>query len=137
MQLSVIKCDCCPVSTESGEGWSKFTHAFGTNSLTEWDLCPDCVIQMQTAVGSVLHKDRLFEADEPIVPTTLDDAERRHIERVLQYTRGNKSQAARILLIERSTLDRKLKRYETSVANHVAKRVDHATDTVTSGSSVT
>ena len=37
---------------------------------------------------------------------------RKHIERTLEYTDWNKSQAAAILNIERSTLDRKIKTYE-------------------------
>ena len=45
---------------------------------------------------------------------SLADLERLHINGVLQYTGGNKSRAASILGIERSTLDRKLKRYQQS-----------------------
>ncbi len=53
-------------------------------------------------------------ASDGEVPTemTLADLEREHIERVLRFTEGNKSRAASILGIERSTLDRKLKKYE-------------------------
>lgn len=42
---------------------------------------------------------------------SLAELEKQHIDRVLQYTDGNKSRASAILGIERSTLDRKLKRY--------------------------
>jgi transcriptional regulator with GAF, ATPase, and Fis domain len=42
----------------------------------------------------------------------LDEVEKRHILRTLEYTDWNKSQAAAILSIERSTLDRKIKAYE-------------------------
>jgi Nif-specific regulatory protein len=42
---------------------------------------------------------------------TLAELEQQHIERVLRFTDGNKSRAASILGIERSTLDRKLKRF--------------------------
>ena len=42
---------------------------------------------------------------------TLAELERSHVERVLRHTEGNKSQAAKILGIERSTLDRKQKRW--------------------------
>ena len=42
---------------------------------------------------------------------TLAELEQQHIERVLRFTEGNKSRAASILGIERSTLDRKLKRF--------------------------
>lgn len=59
---------------------------------------------------------------DPIVPSatvtetprasrTLDELEREHILAVLQETGGNKSRAAIMLGIERSTLDRKLKRF--------------------------
>ena len=45
------------------------------------------------------------------VETSLAELERSHIERVLRHTDGNKSRAASILGIERSTLDRKLKKF--------------------------
>jgi Nif-specific regulatory protein len=45
---------------------------------------------------------------------TLDALEQEHILATLDWTKGNKSQAAQILGIERSTLDRKLKRYHAS-----------------------
>jgi Nif-specific regulatory protein len=44
-------------------------------------------------------------------PQSLAELEKAHILRTLEYTEGNKSKAAQILGIERSTLDRKLKRY--------------------------
>ena len=46
------------------------------------------------------------------VERPLADVEREHILAMLERTGGNKSRAAQILGIERSTLDRKLKRYE-------------------------
>jgi Nif-specific regulatory protein len=45
-------------------------------------------------------------------PMSLEDVERRHILATLAATGWNKSQAAAILGIERSTLDRKIRRYE-------------------------
>lgn len=45
-------------------------------------------------------------------PISLDEVERRHILATLQATSWNKSQTASILGIERSTLDRKIRRYE-------------------------
>jgi len=45
-------------------------------------------------------------------PVSLEFIEREHILAMLDWTGGNKSQAAQLLGIERSTLDRKLKRYE-------------------------
>jgi two-component system, NtrC family, response regulator HydG len=50
-------------------------------------------------------------SESPDQLTTLDEAERIHIETVLRATAGNQTQAAFILGIERKTLARKLKRY--------------------------
>ncbi len=44
-------------------------------------------------------------------PIPLEDLEKAHIFATLEYSEGNKTKAAQILGIERSTLDRKLKRY--------------------------
>jgi transcriptional regulator with GAF, ATPase, and Fis domain len=44
-------------------------------------------------------------------PLSLEDIEKMHIARTLAHTEWNKSQAAHILHIERSTLDRKIKTY--------------------------
>ncbi len=52
--------------------------------------------------------------NEPFAPFSLDDLERRHILNTLEYTNWNKSKAASILGIERSTLDRKIHRYGLS-----------------------
>ncbi len=58
-------------------------------------------------------------ASSTVIPTSggnvsLETLEQQHILAVLESTEWNKSQAARILGIERSTLDRKLKRYRVS-----------------------
>ncbi|QDT05368.1 Transcriptional regulatory protein ZraR [Rubripirellula lacrimiformis] len=56
--------------------------------------------------------DQSVPQDESTAPlSTLAELERGHIERILRHTDGNKSRAAQILGIERSTLDRKLKKY--------------------------
>jgi Nif-specific regulatory protein len=47
-------------------------------------------------------------------PISLDEMERRHIMATLNATGWNKSQTANILGIERSTLDRKIRRYQIS-----------------------
>jgi Nif-specific regulatory protein len=59
------------------------------------------------------------DTNEAVVPTgtefemmSLDDIERRHILGTLRATNWNKSQTATVLGIERSTLDRKIRRYE-------------------------
>ncbi len=51
--------------------------------------------------------------DDPDHMLSLDQLERRYIERVLKATGGNKTQAARVLGLDRRTLYRKLERYET------------------------
>ena len=45
------------------------------------------------------------------IPESISDMERRHIIGMLDYKNWNKSESARLLGIERSTLDRKLKAY--------------------------
>src|SRR5690606_15708341 len=55
---------------------------------------------------------RGMRPDEPIPPGSLDDAERRHIARMLEFTGGNKRRAAGLLGISRSTLLNKIRRYE-------------------------
>ena len=45
---------------------------------------------------------------------SMADVEEEHILATLEYTGWNKSKASQILGIERSTLDRKLKRYHVS-----------------------
>ena len=45
-------------------------------------------------------------------PLSLEELEKRHIQKTLEHTDWNKSQAAAILSIERSTLDRKIKGYQ-------------------------
>ena len=49
-------------------------------------------------------------------PVSLDDMERRHIFNTLNHTGWNKSKTAAILGIERSTLDRKIRRYQLDEA---------------------
>ena len=53
---------------------------------------------------------------EKFQPLSLDDVERRHIFETLRHTAWNKSKAANILGIERSTLDRKIRRYQLEEA---------------------
>ena len=46
---------------------------------------------------------------------SIEEMERKHIIRTLELTAGNKSRAAQILGIERSTLDRKIKKYRIQI----------------------
>jgi len=48
---------------------------------------------------------------------TLDELERRYIERILKVMQGNKTQAAKLLGVDRRTLYRKLERYEGETAS--------------------
>jgi len=50
-------------------------------------------------------------AAAPFKPESLEEVERRHVKATLEATGGNKTKAAGILGIERSTLDRKLARW--------------------------
>jgi Nif-specific regulatory protein len=51
-------------------------------------------------------------------PTSLEDMERRHILATLKSEGWNKSRTAAILGIERSTLDRKIRRYDLKPQDH-------------------
>lgn len=62
------------------------------------------------------HDDAGATASEPAELSSLVELEKRHIVRVLQATGGNKSRASGILGIERSTLDRKIRKYELEPA---------------------
>jgi transcriptional regulator of acetoin/glycerol metabolism len=42
---------------------------------------------------------------------TLDEAEKRYVSRVLAYTAGNRQAAARLLNVDRKTIDRMIKRH--------------------------
>ena len=53
----------------------------------------------------------LLDPATPAAPESLEDAERRHIARVMTYTGGNKKQAALLLGISRSTLLHKVRKY--------------------------
>lgn len=66
----------------------------------------------QSATGAAVTN----ETVESRLNLSLEELERRHLLDVLRATEGNKSRAATILGIERSTLDRKLKRYELTRA---------------------
>ena len=55
-------------------------------------------------------------AGAKFLPVSLDDMERHHIFNTLNHTAWNKSKTATILGIERSTLDRKIRRYQLDEA---------------------
>jgi DNA-binding NtrC family response regulator len=78
---------------------------------------PERVRRSFKKIGKESNGDRTpsVEDDEMLLP--LSEIERRHILRVLSRTAGNKQAAARILGIDRTTLQRKLERYEVEGAN--------------------
>ena len=53
----------------------------------------------------------IVAAEDPELLPTMDEVERRYVERVMQSVQGNKALAARILGFDRKTLYRKLERY--------------------------
>jgi two-component system response regulator HydG len=63
----------------------------------------------------ITEDDLRLHADDNTAPTTdvtmsLDELEQRHIERVLRAVNGNRTAAARVLGIDRSTLYRRMQR---------------------------
>ena len=59
------------------------------------------------------HSARLvIEGDDPEEMPTLEEMERRYIRRVLEAVQGNKTQAARVLGVDRRTLYRRMERLE-------------------------
>ena len=83
-------------------------------------LCDAPQIDAGDLTLSDVHPDRQAgpsDAAESFQPLSLLELEQRHIVAVLRATGGNKSRAASILGIERSTLDRKLRRYAIDPAS--------------------
>jgi DNA-binding NtrC family response regulator len=52
-----------------------------------------------------------LDSVRPMEPGTLEEAERLHVAAVLQHTNGNRSRAAKLLDISRSTIIAKIRRY--------------------------
>jgi Nif-specific regulatory protein len=81
-------------------------------------LCPGETIEEDDIQLSGLTRDRAVSPGEPLSndyrEISLETLEQEHILATLDRTEWNKSRAAQILGIERSTLDRKLKRYEVT-----------------------
>ena len=110
---AILKCDCRTCAT-IGDDFAPL----------EWkdqhfDFCPECEERMQAAIDSVLSPPRLMsdpETDQLQSPAnqllSLEQIEQRHVLAVLTVLDWNKSAAARTLGIERSTLQRKLKKYQ-------------------------
>jgi DNA-binding NtrC family response regulator len=78
---------------------------------------PERVRRSFKAIGKETNGVRTEAIDDDEVLLPLSEIERRHILRVLSRTGGNKQAAARILGIDRTTLQRKLERYDLEAAN--------------------
>ena len=119
LELNIIECDACSTQAEiaSADGWERFSASFesrhgaplpaAVNPVTfQHDLCPGCAGRLRRAIASTIKPDSKLES--------IEQAEKRHILFTLAITEWNKSEAARALGIQRSTLDRKLQRWGVS-----------------------
>ncbi len=70
-------------------------------------LCRDGTILAEHLPPQIVR--RTPHAGRPGVPRSLDDMEREHIQRVLEFTRGNRTEAAKVLGIGLATLHRRLR----------------------------
>ncbi|MCA9109933.1 MAG: sigma 54-interacting transcriptional regulator [Planctomycetaceae bacterium] len=83
--------------------------------LCQSDQVDACDIQLSSLEGGRSPSGSYTMTGEgPYREMTIDALEQAHILATLAYTEWNKTRAAQILAIERSTLDRKLKRYKVS-----------------------
>lgn len=116
MQLTVIRCDRCHTEATPDEAeaakWQTHKSSFldlnatTSDSLQEssQELCPSCVHAIKAAMSR--------SEPQRIPEVSLEDVEIQHIFDTLTANNWNKSKTASILKIERSTLDRKLKKHE-------------------------
>ena len=81
-------------------------------SRGEFIEAEDLTLTQLATSGDTADQPSIPAGSQPFRPMTLDDIERQHIHATLVATGWNKSQAASLLGIERSTLDRKIRRYE-------------------------
>ena len=81
----------------------------------ELDDLPEAVRRGASEPSAHAREARIFNGRgiEVQFPSTMDEIERRVIKTTLDYTHGDKSQAARLLNIGRKTLYRKLEQYES------------------------
>ena len=78
-----------------------------TTQITENDL----LLSNLATAGDTIMPGTPGAVQTAFVPFSLVDMESKHIENMLLYTKWNKSKASSLLGIERSTLDRKIQRY--------------------------
>ena len=75
-------------------------------------LCTEGIIQAQHLPEDMRNRQVGRELTPGNADLSLEDSEKVHIQNVLKTCRGNHSQAARILKIHRSTLIKKIKKYQ-------------------------
>ena len=75
----------------------------------EWIDVPDMALSQLASPGDT--DKAAVVRSERFVPTTIEEMERRHVMATLEAVGGNKTKAATILGIERSTLERKLAKW--------------------------
>ena len=86
--------------------------AAGDGEATELDANDLMITAVANSSKESTSKAGRAGASSEDLELSLAELEMRHIRRVLESTGGNKSRASTILGIERSTLDRKLKKAE-------------------------
>ena len=77
-----------------------------------WIQEQDLLLSTLSTTGETDIRRYVPEKSDVFVPKTLEELEKHHIKSTLEFTQWNKSIAAKNLGIERTTLDRKIKRYD-------------------------
>jgi len=78
-------------------------------SQDEWIDTHELALSQLSSVGDTGRG--MAARSEPFAPATIEEVERKHVLATLAAVGGNKTKAAAILGIERSTLDRKMARW--------------------------
>lgn len=118
-ELRVIAASSCDLEQDVAAG--RFSHElFNTLSAVTIALPP------LPDHHENLSPETSAQVDDDLV--TLSTIEGRHVARVLEHTRGNKQAAARILSVDRKTLDRMIKRHNIDCHHRIkAKTNGHST----------
>lgn len=124
--------------------WTNGRHLLGVTDAAARALCsyhwPGNVRELahcMSAAAAVARYDRVTEADLPshvrkgqtldtvTQPRSLREVEQRHILKVMTHVQGNKSQACRILGLDRKTLARKLEDYAEPLDSDALSPIPH------------
>lgn len=125
-----VKCDFCPSVFDGTwemalcQGWKSLFCDFVVpdkkpDPFLDGHACPSCVERIPQTLRHAVLPESVTEQSPGAKPPpdniakipTLKENEKHHILTTLELTGRNKSKAAQTLGMERSTLDRKLKRY--------------------------